>query len=201
MDLLHQSVWLAVQAKCFMKYFPRAAYTTGHFNILDSVSWKSLAPRYSIAYNILSFWPHSWAKEPTCFQLPQFIYCHLLSETFPHREGRLRAGAGKCVTLHKYNTATPSLNNAWVTSIIIQHRDQLRVTFITVYAEEALATSQLKLFLHLISCDTVDTSHLPLLQTPGLGASAPSVLLSAPTASCTGGACSCVSLRTMAGSR
>lgn len=59
--------------------------------------------------------------------------------------------------------------------------------------------SQLKLFLHLIS--SVDTSLLPLLQHPEHGASGPSVLLSAPTASCTDRACSCVSLRTTAGSR
>lgn len=79
------------------------------------------------------------------FQMPQFIYCHLLSETLLQRGERVRETAGKCVTLHKYITATSSLNNAWVASMIIQHGDQLCLTFITVYTEDALATSQLKL--------------------------------------------------------
>lgn len=100
--------------------------------------------------------------------MTQFIYCHLLSEMFPHREERLRAGAGKCVTLHKYVTATTSLNNAWVASMITQHGDQLCLIFITVYAEEALATSQLKLFLHLISSDTGDPPCYLCFRVPDL---------------------------------
>lgn len=60
-------------------------------------------------------------------------------------KGRKSKRKSRKVCDSPYITATSSLNNAWVASIIIQHGDQLCLTFITVYTEDALATSQLKL--------------------------------------------------------
>lgn len=107
------------------------------------------------------------------------------------------------MTFHKYIKATSFLN--WVASLIIQHGDQLCDTsfiFMTVSAEDALATSQLKPLPCLTTFDnSADTSPLPLLQIAGLVASAASLPLLAPATICTDGAASCLSQRTLPGSR
>lgn len=90
----------------FMKYFPTVAPTKSHFSISDGTSWKCLATRYNITYNILSFWSHSQAKGGHVSRCPN-SYAVICSPKLSSPQ-RMK-----------------SKNNGWVASLIIQHGDQL----------------------------------------------------------------------------